>query len=76
MVSNGLEFQASGSWSIKMIKKKKKLQIGIYAVLKNYKYTKSIFLNTLRDNHLSIKTKTKTKYFFLILGWLRFFFLF
>ena len=40
-------------------KKKKKLQIGIYIILKNYKYTKSLFLNTLRCNNLPTKTKTK-----------------
>ena len=42
-------------------------------VLTNYKYIKLLFLNTLRCNHLSIKTKTKIKKkkkFFLILGWL------
>ena len=40
---------------------------------KNYKYSKSSFLNTLRCNHLPTKTKPKTKnkiMFFLILGWL------
>ena len=42
-------------------KKKKKLQIGIHIVLKNYKYTKSLFLNTLRCKDLPTKTKTKTK---------------
>jgi len=30
-------------------------------VLKYYKYTKSLFLNILRFNHLPTKTKTKTK---------------
>ena len=30
-------------------------------VLKNYKYLKLLFLNTLRYNHLPTKTKTKTK---------------
>ena len=42
-------------------RKKKKLQIGIHRVLKNYKYLKLLFLNTLKYNHLPIKTKTKTK---------------
>ena len=42
-------------------KEKKKLQIGIHIVLKNIKYTKSLFLNTLKCNYLRIKTKTKTK---------------
>ena len=40
-------------------KEKKKLQIGIYIVLKNYKYTKFLFLNTLRCNHLPKKIKIK-----------------
>ena len=39
-------------------------------VLKNYKYTKSLFLNILRCNHLPTKTKKKKKkinaFFFLI----------
>ena len=57
--------------------KKKKLQIDIHIVLKNYKYIKSLFLNTLRSNHLPTKIKTKTKYcVFLILGSLGFFFFF
>ena len=38
---------------------KKKIQIGIHIVSKNYKYTKSLFLNTLRCNHLPTKTKKK-----------------
>ena len=38
---------------------KKKIQIDIHIVLKNYKYTKSLFLNTLRCNHLSKKQKQK-----------------
>ena len=42
-----LGFQARGGWSIST-KKKKKLQIGIHIVLKNYKYTKLLFINTLR----------------------------
>ena len=56
--------------------KKKKLQISIHILLKNYKYTKSLFLNTLRCNHLLTKTKNKKQnnVFFLILGWLGFFF--
>ena len=51
--------------------KKKKLQIGTHIVLTNYKYTKFLFLSSLRCNHLPtkkkkiiiiiIKTKTKTK---------------
>ena len=45
--------------------KEKKLQIGIYIVLKNYKYSKSLFLNTLRSNHLPAKTnKNKIISFF------------
>ena len=54
-------------------KEKKKNQIDIYVVLKNYKNTKSSFVNTLRCNHLSTKKKNKIM-FFLILGWLGFFF--
>ena len=53
---------------------KKTIRTGVYTILKNYKYTKSLFLNILRYNHLLIKTKTKTNFFFLILGWLGFFF--
>ena len=30
-------------------------------VLKNYKYTKSLFLNILRCNHLPTKTKKEKK---------------
>ena len=59
------------------IKKKNtsNMHIYIYIELKNYKYSKSLFLNTLRCNHLPTKTKTKNKImFFLILGWLGFFF--
>ena len=40
--------------------KKKKIQIGIHIVLTNYQprsIPKSLFLNTLRYNHLSTKTK-------------------
>ena len=44
--------------------KKKNLKIGIHIVLKNYKYSKLLFLNTLRCNHLSTKAKTKTNFFF------------
>ena len=53
-------------------KEKKTLQIDIHIASKNYKYTKSLFLNTLRCNYIPIKTKTKTKtiFFFLILDWL------
>ena len=56
--------------------KEKKLQIGIYIVLKNYKYSKSLFLNTLRCNHLPIKTNENKIMSSLILGWLGFFFFF
>ena len=38
--------------------------MGIYIVLKNYKYTKYLFLNILRCNHLPTKTKTKNVFFF------------
>ena len=56
-------------------KKKLQIRIYIYIELKNYKYSKSLFLNTLRCNHLPTKTKTKNKImFFLKLGWLGFFF--
>ena len=41
--------------------KKKKLQISIYILLKNYKYTKSLFLNRLKCNHLLEKKKKKTQ---------------
>ena len=50
----GLEYKEEG-------KKKKKLQISIYMVLKNHKYIKSLFLNTLKCNNLPTKAKTKTK---------------
>ena len=51
------------------------IYIYIYIELKNYKYSKSLFLNTLRCNRLPTKTETKNKImFFLILGWLGFFF--
>ena len=44
-----LGFQARGGWNISKKKKKKKnLQIGIHIVLTNYKYTKLLFINTLR----------------------------
>ena len=51
-------------------------QIDIHIVLKNYKYTKSLLLNTLRYNHLPTKTKKKKGnkiiyiyiYLYLILG--------
>ena len=33
----------------------------IYIELKNYKYSKSLFQNTLRCNHLPTKTETKNK---------------
>ena len=36
-------------------------QIDIHIVLKNYKYTKSLLLNTLRCNHLSTKTKNRNE---------------
>ena len=55
-------------------KKKKNLKISIHIVLKNYKYIKSLFLHTLRCNHLPTKAKAKT-IFFLILSWLGFFIL-
>ena len=59
------------------IKKKKTSNRHIYIELKNYKYSKSLFLNTLRCNHLPTKTETKNKkqnnVFFFILGWLGFF---
>ena len=45
-------------------KKKKKIQIGIHIVLTNYKYTKLLFLNILKCNHLL--TKTKKGVFFLV----------
>ena len=41
--------------------KKKKLQIDVYLVLTNYKYTKSLFLNRLKCNHLLEKKKKKTQ---------------
>ena len=41
--------------------RRKKIPINIHIVLKNYKYTKSLFLNTLKCNHLPTKTKIKTK---------------
>ena len=37
-------------------KKKKKIKIGIHIVVKNYKYSKLSFLNTLRCDHLPTKT--------------------
>ena len=40
--------------------RRKKIPINIHIVLKNYKYTKSLFLNTLKCNHLPTKTKIKT----------------
>ena len=46
-------------FKLAMDEKKKKNQIGIYIVSKNYKYTKSLFLNALKCNHLRTKTKTK-----------------
>ena len=59
-------------------KEKRKLQIDIHIVLKIYKYTKSLFLNTLKCNHLPKQKKKKNKKtknnFFLILGWLGFLF--
>ena len=44
-------------------KGKKKCQIGIFIVLKNYKYTKSLFLNTLKCNYVPTKTKRKIIFF-------------
>ena len=41
--------------------RRKKIPINIHIVLKNYKYTKSLFLNTLKCNHLPTKTKDKDK---------------
>ena len=43
-------------------KEKKKNQIDIYVVLKNYKNTKSSFVNTLRCNYLP--TKKQNNVFF------------
>ena len=40
-------------------KGEKKLQIGLYIVLKNYKDIELLFLNILRCNHFPIKTKRK-----------------
>ena len=58
---DGLGFEASKGQSIK----KKKIQIDIHIVLKNYKYLKSLFLNTLRCNHLPTNTnKNKIMSFF------------
>ena len=45
-------------------RKKKNLKISIHIVLKNYKYIKSLFLHTLRCNHLPTKAKAKTIFFF------------
>ena len=45
--------------AVARVQRKKKLQINIHIVLKNYKNTKSLFLNTLRCNHLLAKAKTK-----------------
>ena len=45
--------------------KEKEIQIDIHIVLKNYKYLKSLFLNTLRCNHLPTNTnKNKIMSFF------------
>ena len=45
--------------------KEKKIQIDIHIVLKNYKYLKSLFLNTLRCNNLPTNTnKNKIMSFF------------
>ena len=47
------------------IYRKKKIKIGIHIVLKNYKYSKLLFLNTLRCNYLPTKTnKNKIMSFF------------
>ena len=54
-----LGFQVRGGWSIR----KKKLQKGIHIVLTNYKYIKSLFLNTLRCNHFPTKRKKKYNFF-------------
>ena len=48
---------------ISSYKEKKKINI----VLTNDKYEKLLFLNTLKCNHLPIKTTKKKKFFFLIL---------
>ena len=51
--------------------------MGIYIVLKNYKYTKYLFLNTLRCNHLLTKIKIKiNNVFFLNTKLVRIFFFF
>ena len=47
------------------IYRKKKIKISIHIVLKNYKYSKLLFLNTLRCNYLPTKTnKNKIMSFF------------
>ena len=56
-------------------KEKKKNQIDIYVVLKNYKNTKSSFVNTLRCNHLSTKKKQNNVFFNIRLARIFFFFL-
>ena len=50
-----------------------KLQINIHIVLKNYKYSKLLFQNTLTCNYLPTKTNKNKIMSFLILGWLGFF---
>ena len=44
-----------------MKEKKKPPNKHLYSIKKNYKYTKLLFLNTLKCNHLPTKTKTKIK---------------
>ena len=43
------------------VKKKSIKKLKIHKIKKNYKYSKFLFLNTLRCNYLLIKTKTKIK---------------
>ena len=67
---DGPEFKVRGGWSTsKKKKKEKKKQISIL-VLTNYqldKYTKLLFLCTLRCNHLPRKTKNAKHHCFLII---------
>ena len=55
---------------------KKKIQIDIYIVLKNYKYSKLLFLNTLRCNHLPTKINNNKIMSFFNTRLVRFFFFF
>ena len=59
-----LGVSTSGGQSIKEKKEKKKLKIGIHIVLKNYKYLKLLFLNTLKCNNLLDKNKNENKIIF------------